>query len=104
MITAKEIRDDLKEIKYYYARKDQIDKASANMGRNSIYDKVEKYNKAICKAPLRMFDLYVGLYQENNTLESLADSICYSFEYVAKLNQKLVKFFEKILNEEEKGE
>lgn len=103
MITAKEIRDDLKEIKYYYARKDQIDKASANMGRNSIYDKVEKYNKAICKAPLRMFDLYVGLYQENNTLESLADSICYSFEYVAKLNQKLVKFFEKVLNEE-KGE
>ena len=50
-----------------------------------------------------MYDLYVGLYQENNTLESLADSICYSFEYVAKLNQKLVKFFEKVLNEEEKG-
>lgn len=103
MITVKEIRNDLKDIKYYYARKDKIDKASASIGVNGIYEKVEKYNKAICKAPLRMYDLYVGLYQENNTLESLADSICYSFEYVAKLNQKLVKFFEKVLNEEEKG-
>lgn len=104
MITVRQVREDLKEIKYYYARKDKIDEASANMGANEIYKKVEKYNKAICKAPLRMFDLYVGLYQQNNTLESLADSICYSFEYVAKLNQKMVKFFEKTFSEEEKGE
>ena len=50
MITVKEIRNDLKDIKYYYARKDKIDKASASIGANGIYEKVEKYNKAICKA------------------------------------------------------
>lgn len=100
-MTTKEIRNDLKDIRYYYSRKDKIDRASENIGANGIYAKVEKYNKAICKAPLRMYDLYIGLYQENNTIETLAGNICYSFEYVAKLNQKLIKFFEKVFNEEE---
>ena len=71
MITVKEIRDDLKDIKYYYSRKEKIDKASESVGANEIYKKVEKYNKAICKAPLRMYDLYVGLYQENNENEDV---------------------------------
>ena len=101
-MTVKEIRNDLKDIKYYYSRKDKIDKASQIIGANGIYAKVEKYNKAICEAPLRMYDLYIGLYKDNKTIMDLANTISYSFEYVAKLNQKLVKYFEKYFNE--KGE
>lgn len=98
-----QIRKDLKDIKYYYARKNFIDKSSEIIGRNDIYEKVEKYNKIICSAPMRMYDLYVSLYKENNTHESLSESICYSVEYVAKLNQSLVKFFEKKFKEMEEN-
>ncbi len=100
-MTTKQIRDELKEIKYYYSRKDFIDKSSQTIGKNNIYALVEKYNKAICDAPCRMYDLYVSIYKENNTLESLSDNICYSVEYVAKLHQKLVKYFQKVFKEEE---
>jgi len=99
-----QIRNDLKDIKYYYARKNFIDKSSEIIGRNEVYEKVEKYNKMICLAPMRMYDLYVSLYKENNTHESLAESICYSVDYVAKLNQQLVKFFEKKIKEMEVNE
>ena len=96
-----EIREDLKDIRYYYSRKDVFEKASTNVGNNSILEKVEIYNKAVCTATPRLYDLYVSLYLENNTQESLADKLGYSFEHISRLNSKLIKFFQDYFKREE---
>ena len=48
MITLEQIRDDLREIRYYYARKTQVDDVSKKIGDPAVRCLVEKYNRAIC--------------------------------------------------------
>lgn len=50
MKTAK-IREDLKDIRYYYSRKAMFEKASASVGENSILKKINNYNALIRLAP-----------------------------------------------------
>ena len=101
METAK-IREDLKDIRYYYSRKAMFEKASASVGENSILKKIETYNRLVRLAPPRLYDLYVSLYLENNTQESLSDKLGYSVEYISKLNSQLIKFFKTNIDKEEK--
>lgn len=98
-MTLSEIREDLRDIRYYYARKELFEKVSGNVGINRIEDKIGRYNEAICLAPPRLYDLYVSLYLENNTQESLSEKLCYSAEYISKLNKQLVRFFQKNFTE-----
>lgn len=92
MITLTTIRNDLKDIRYYFSRKAIFDQEMETIGVNSICLKIEEYNKAVCFAPPRLFDLYISLYKENNTQESLADKLGYTNEYISKLNKQLIKF------------
>lgn len=101
METAK-IREDLKDIRYYYSRKAMFEKASASVGENSILKKINNYNALIRLASPRLYDLYVSLYLENNTQESLSDKLGYSVEYISKLNSQLIKFFKTNIDKEEK--
>ena len=94
------IKEDLKGIRYYYARKKLFEKASSTIGENLILRKIETYNKVIRTATPRLYDLYVSLYLENNTQESLSESLGYSTEYISELNRKLVKFFQDNIKEE----
>lgn len=99
METAK-IREDLKDIRYYYSRKAMFEKASASVGENNIATKLEKYNEVVRSAPPRLYDLYISLYLDNNTQESLSDKLGYSVEYISKLNGQLIRFFQKNIKEE----
>jgi hypothetical protein len=101
MITLTTIRNDLKEIRYYFARKEMFDKAFASTGENDIVKKVNLYNKAIIKATPKLYDLYVSLYVKNNTQESLANELCYTPEYIQMLNKQLLKFLQTKLEEGE---
>ena len=40
-ITMQKIREDLKEVRYYYARKELFDEAFAKIGQNKVMSKVE---------------------------------------------------------------
>ena len=104
MITLAEIREDLKDIRYYYSRQNVFEKVETCVGRNTILNKIEKYNDAVCSASPRLYDLYVSLYLQNNTQESLSDKMGYTTETISRLNSKLVKFFENKFNTENKGE
>ena len=95
------IREDLKDIGYYYMRKSMFDKASASVGENTILSKIEKYNSLVRLAPPRLYDIYVSLYLENNTQETLSDKLGYSIEYISKLNSQLIKFFKTNIDKEE---
>ena len=101
MKTLNKIREDLKDIRYYYSRKEVFEKVSDSVGENKILEKLEIYNNAIRKAPPRLYDLYVSLYLENNTQESLANRLGYTIEYISRLNSQLVKF---LYNEISNGE
>lgn len=100
-MTASAIRSDLKEIRYYYSRQNVFDKVEESVGKNAILDKIALYNQVICNASPRLYDLYVSLYLQNNTQDSLSDKLGYTTETISRLNSQLVKFFLKELNKEE---
>ena len=101
MLDLSVIRDDLKEIRYYYAHKEIFEKASRDIGQHSCVEKINKYNDAIKSASARLFELYVSLYMENNTLESLAAKENYSYVHIQRIHGQLVKFFQDKFNEKE---
>ena len=101
MITIANIRKDLKDIRYYFSRKELFEKASQNVGVNAILEKVKIYNEAICLAPPKLYDLYVSLYLSNQTQESLSEILGYTNEHMSRLNNQLLRFFLKKLTEKE---
>ena len=94
MLTLNQIRNDLKDIRYYYARKEWFDKSFEDTGENHILEIVQKYHSAILSAPIKLYDLYTSLYINNNTQEVLADDLNFTPEYIQKLNKNLLKFFQ----------
>ena len=103
MMSAKAIRDDLKDIKYYMARKNIFENNNFSVGKNITTDKLNRYNEMICSAPPRLYDVYVSLYLQNNTQESLADKLGYSVVYISLLNSQLIKFFQEKFNKKEEA-
>lgn len=95
------IRNDLKDIRYYYSRKNSFDKATTFLGENSVVELVEKYKKIIVSAPPKLFDLYIALYTENNTQYSLTEKWGYSIQHMSRLNCELVDYLYQQLNKEE---
>lgn len=102
MIEKKEVRKNLRSIKYYFARKSSLDNAFKDIVENDIASLTESYNKILKKAPAVLFDIYVSLYLKNYTQEALADRTCYSRSYIYKLNTQLIDFITEKLNKGEK--
>ncbi len=94
MIPLNKIREDLKEIRYYYARKEIFDSAIGGIGLNAVLDKVKKYNAAVQNAPPRLYDLYICLYIKNNTQEGLSIELGYTPEYIQMQHKKLLLFLQ----------
>lgn len=44
MLTLKQIRDDLKDIRYYYSRKEAFEQGFRVVGSNDIVGKAKRYN------------------------------------------------------------
>ena len=104
MPTIQQIRRDLEEIRYYYAKQKEFDGASKNVGASSIAAKVERYNAAVRKAPPRLYDVYVSLYVNNNTQLVLSFDWDCSPDYVKRLNRRLCEFLQKELKQENEKE
>lgn len=94
MVSLNKIRDDLKEVRYYYARKELFDETFKSISANTILEKVYRYNDAIRTAPLRLYDLYVCLYTKNYTQAALAIELDYTTEYIQMLHKKLLLFLQ----------
>lgn len=73
MKTFENIREDLRNIRYYYSRKDQMSQSARIIWECTILTLVNEYNASICKASPKLYDLYVCMYVENNTQESAAE-------------------------------
>lgn len=94
MISPERVRRDLKDIRYYYARKSILDSVKGDVGINKVRSMVDRYNKIILNAPLYLFDLYVCLYVKGYTQDKLAVELNVSSQYVHSQNKKLVEFLQ----------
>jgi hypothetical protein len=103
-MTSKEIRDELMEIRYYLSHKPFFDKSADYVGKNEIELKIAKYNKYVRSAAPRLYELYIYLYIENNSQESLAEKMGYCSQYISKLNIKLIEYFRQRFNEDEQAQ
>jgi len=97
MLTIQKIRDDLKEIRYYYSKQKMFDNASKTVVQSSVLNKVERYNQAVKDAPARLYDLYISLYVYNNSQATLAYDWDLAEVYIRELNKKLCEFLLKAL-------
>ena len=94
-MTIQEIRQDLMDVRYYYANKALMEKYVQDTGCPMFMEKVNKYNQAITFAEPKLYCLYVSLYFENNTQESLAAKWGYSTDNIQYMHDKLLKFFQR---------
>lgn len=94
MISPERVRRDLKDIRYYYARKAILDSVKGDVGINKVRSMVDRYNKMILNAPLYLFDLYVCLYVKGYTQDKMAVELNVSSQYVHSQNKKLVEFLQ----------
>ena len=96
-----EIREDLKDIRYYYAHREVFESAARENVYNDVVRKVRKYAALIEKAPPVLFDLYVSLYMLNNTQAAFAYDRDYTTNYIKELNNKLCLYILDIVNRQE---
>ena len=92
MKTIQEIRADLRDIRYYFSRKESFEKLSGLNIRCEIEEKIKHYNNLMATANPNLIDLYVNLYLRENTQESVSYDMGYSQTYIYKLNRKLLEF------------
>lgn len=104
MSDLEKVREDLKDIRYYYAHKQVFERASAKQIVNNVIRKAERYNRAMEQAPPILFDLYVSLYIQNNTQAAFAYDRDYSVNYIKDLNNSLCDYIRRALNGQKGGE
>ena len=93
MKTVEQIREELRDIRHYYSNKKDFEKVESVLGRPSALEMVERYNLIIKDAPIRLFNLYVCLYMDNNSQENVSRDWGFSIGYIKQLNKKLYDFF-----------
>ena len=99
MLPLDKIRADLKEIRYYYERKEVFESAIGGIGLNEVLNKVKRYNLAVQSAPPRLYDLYISLYIKNYTQEGLSIELGYTPEHIRRLNKRLLLFLQTRITE-----
>lgn len=92
MVTEKEIKNDLKDIKFYYENYEVFCNATDLVGANKVVRTAEKYNEAMTYAPPRLYKLYLYLYCRRSSLKSVAYDLNYSVIYIEKLNKQLLNY------------
>lgn len=91
-MTIEQVRKDLREIRYYYSRKKELDYALDTVENSAIQSLLEKYNKVMKLAGIRLYSVYVDLYINNMTQSGMAASENLCLGYVKQLHRNLLDF------------
>lgn len=100
MITLAKVRENLRDIRHYYSKIKDFEKVEFILGKPSALEMVEKYNQHIKNAPIKLFNLYVCLYLQDNSQETVSIDWGCSIGYIKQLNKKLYEFFIKEFEKE----
>lgn len=92
---SEQVKTELREVKYYFSRKANMDALSKNAGESSAKALADKYVNAIRQAPAKLYDLFGCLYIQNKTQEAVAMELCYSDEHIRRLTKDLINYFAK---------
>lgn len=92
---SEQVKIELREVRYYFSRKANMDALSISVGESSSKTLAEKYVNAIRQAPARLYDLFGCLYIQNKTQEAVASELCYSEEHIRRLIRELINYFAK---------
>ena len=94
IMTIDEIREDLKEIRYYYSMQDMFQRGKKVVQPIALLQKVERYHKAISDAPGKLYVLYMALYVQNNSQAALAEDWGFTPDYIKQMNKQLCEYFQ----------
>ncbi len=83
-MTKEEIRNDLKDIRYYYSMERLFLSGESVVRADEVIDKVKRYNAVMSKAPAKLYAVYMGLYVNNNSQSALAEDWGYTERYIKK--------------------
>lgn len=95
------LKKALKDVKYYYSRKDFFENSFKTMGVCKIKYVAEYLKKIVITAPIKLNEMYYCIYVENNTYESIAFKMGYTYNYILKLNKRLLDYLLKEINKKE---
>lgn len=96
-MTKEEIRNDLKDIRYYYSMERLFLSGESVVRADEVIDKVKRYNAVMGKAPAKLYAVYMGLYVNNNSQSALAEDWGYTERYIKKLCSKLYGYLQGVL-------
>jgi hypothetical protein len=96
MKTLETIRKDLMEIRLYYSQQKQFEEC-AKVIPSVAAELAKAYNESVAKAPGRLYLVYMSLYVNNNTQETVAYDWGKSVDYIAILNKQLCQYFQEHL-------
>ena len=101
MKTVDKVREELADIRHYYSNAKNFERVETILGKPSALKMVERYNRHIKEAPIKLFDLYACLYIDNNSQETVSIDWGCSVGYIKVLNRKLYEFFVEKFNKED---
>ena len=70
-MTLKEVKEDLREIRYYYEHKKMFDRAMATSMKTEVLKKVERYNAFMRTVPVAAITLVLAIWVGSNILPSV---------------------------------
>ena len=94
MTTDNQIREDLKDIRYYYSLQKVFEQGAKYVRPVAVLQMVDRYNNSMQNAPAQLYALYVSLYIQNNSQTALAEEWGYARPYIRDLNDKLVSYLQ----------
>ena len=103
MKTVDDVRKELREVKEYYVNIQNLERASNIIGTPTALKLVEKYNRLIKNAPVKLINLYICLYLDNNSQETVSFDWNCSLGYIKTLNRRLYEFYVKEFAKEDKS-
>lgn len=83
MVERDQIRRELRDIRYYYSKKNMFDAAFKETGGNNITELVEKYNLSIKEASPQLYDIYISLYMKGEIRKRARQKKCYILRFTS---------------------
>ena len=97
-MTAKEIRNDLYDIRYYHTHRGMFNKPGMSLVKSTVEEKAERYEKIVKEGGTMLYAVYTELYVEGNTQKRTAEKWQMKEGYVKYMNRKLIAYLEKEIN------
>ena len=96
-ITVEEVKQDLKDIKHFYAHEELFKKALQSENVKMLVMKVTIYKEIMVSAPFELFMIYFGLYVYRQKQKELAEYLEISERTVRRKREQLYQYLIKRL-------